>query len=460
MPTATTTPPSTTPVATTAAPSLSDLAARAKTDRNRAVDLYRVVAMAAVAIGHWIAMAISVNADGSLEGGNALSADPSLSWISWILQVMPLFFVVGGFSSAMSLDAHAASGSRDDGRSDRPQDWIYARLRRMVTPTAVLAASWIILIAGGYLTGMGAIVAAGATAAAIPLWFLSNYTIDTAIAPSVLPAFRRNPALVAGGGIALYLTLEALRILDVAGLHHLSYLNWVLGWLLFQVAGFAWRDRMLPTGRRMLGLAGAFWAAAIAAVTVGPYPVSMVHFDGIANSPTHPPSLALMLFGAAYSATAIAAAPAVSRFLAGNARVWAGVVGANAVAMSVYLWHMTAAVAASALLYAVGMLPSAEIGSAAWWIQKLPIVGLAVVFLGFIVSVVARIEQKALLAPRKTWNGSLVSMMVTAAVLSAGIKLWASGSVVTVIGGTLITAVLAFGPTRLSSAQLRSSAER
>ncbi|MEZ5227812.1 MAG: hypothetical protein R2710_14395 [Acidimicrobiales bacterium] len=152
---------------------------------------------------------------------------------------------------------------------------------------------------------------------------------------SALPALRRRPGLVVGGGIAAYLVLETLRFVDVPGLHHLNHVNWVLGWLLFQVAGFAWRDGMLPTGGRMLTIAGGFWATAIAAVTIGPYPTSMVHFDGIVNSPTHPPSLALMLFGAAYSATAIAVAPAISRFLAGNARVWSAVVGANAVAMSV-----------------------------------------------------------------------------------------------------------------------------
>ncbi len=434
-------------------PSLADLAGAAKSDRNRAVDFYRVLAMAAVAIGHWIAMAISVDPDGSFNGGNALSADPSLSWISWILQVMPLFFVVGGFSSAMSLDAHAKS---PDGR---PQDWIYARLRRMVTPTAVLAISWLVLIAGGYLTGAGAIVAAGATAAAIPLWFLSNYTIDTALAPTVLPAFRRNPTLVAGAGVAAYLTLEVVRMTNLFGLHPVSYLNWVLGWLLFQVAGFAWRDGLLPTGGRMVAVAAGFWAAAIAAVTVGPYPVSMVHFDGIVNSPTHPPSLALMLFGAAYSATAITIAPAVSRFLAQNTKLWSGVVGANAVSMSVYLWHMSAAVAASAVLHAFGRLPTAAIGTGAWWLQKLPIIGLAVVFLGLIVAAVARVEQKALLVPRTKWNGELWSMVTVAAMLSASIKLWASGSVATVAAGTLITCVLAFGPTKLSSSRALRSRE-
>ena len=51
---------------------------------------------------------------------------------------------------------------------------------------------------------------------------------------------------------------------------------------------------------------------AVAAVTVGPYPVSMVHFPGLGElSPTHPPSPALLLFDGASSATALAAATPV-----------------------------------------------------------------------------------------------------------------------------------------------------
>ena len=109
-----------------ASPTLDSLASQTKSDRNRAVDFYRVVAMLAVAVGHWLAM-VAISRDGELVSGNALEFIPSLGWSTWILQVMPLFFVVGGFSSAMSLDAHNRSGGN-------AQDWIAARLRRMLPP--------------------------------------------------------------------------------------------------------------------------------------------------------------------------------------------------------------------------------------------------------------------------------------------------------------------------------------
>lgn len=404
-------------------PSLAAMAAAANQDRNRAVDLFRVVAMLAVALGHWAAIMVAVDKNGGLVSGNALEAAPSLAIMSWLFQVMPLFFVVGGFSSAMSLDAHA----RKDGRA---QDWIAGRLRRMLAPTAVLALVWFVLLILGALAGVGSLVAVGAAAAAIPLWFLSNYTVDTAIAPYLLPRFRRNPGLVAGGGIAIFLLLEAIRF---AGVPYLPQINWILGWLLFQTAGFAWRDGLLPTGRRLLGAAGVLWVMAIAAVTVGPYPISMVHFPGIGDlSPTHPPSLALMMFGAAYSATALLIAPTVSAWLAKptarSRKTWAAVVAGNSMAMTVYLWHFTAAVAASAVLYTFGALPTADVGTVAWWIQKLPLIALSTVILAGIVAIVGRFERGALLAARAPWTGGSASMIGLAAIVSIAIKVWTSGN--------------------------------
>lgn len=120
-----------------AQPKLADLAAAASADRNRAVDFYRAVAMCAVALGHWAAVSLFVDASGAVQGGNALEFAPQMSWITWLFQVMPLFFVVGGFSSAMSLDSHTRS--IDGGKGGRPQDWVIARLRRMVAPAVVLA---------------------------------------------------------------------------------------------------------------------------------------------------------------------------------------------------------------------------------------------------------------------------------------------------------------------------------
>ena len=417
---------------TTTPTDLSSLAAEAKVDRNRAVDAYRALAMLAVALGHWAAISVALDEDGAIHAGNALAEAPQLAWITWIFQVMPLFFVVGGFSSAMSLDAHFRSGGRG-------ADWVAARLRRMLAPATVLAGTWLALLVAGAALGFGGIVAAGAVASAIPLWFLANYTIDTAIAPTVLPAFRRRPGLVVGGGLAVFGAIEALGF---AGVSHVGQLNWVLGWLLFQVAGFAWRDGLLPTGRTMGRIALILWAAALALVTVGPWPVAMVHHEGLAHSPTHPPSLALLVFGAAYSATAIAFAPAVSRFLSRSPRAWTAVVAGNAVSLTVYLWHFTAFVVVAAIAYAAGLLPTAAVASGAWWLQKAPMMVAAAIVLALIVAAVSGVERRALLAPRTPWRGSERTMLLTAVAISASVKVWGLGTAPAVAAGSATLLVL------------------
>ena len=408
--------------------SSSEAARLTPADRNRAVDLYRAVAMIVVAVGHWLGM-VMVFQGGELEAGNLLDFSPEYGWITWIGQVMPLFFFVGGFASATSL----LSAER---RGMRPSDWVVTRLHRMVTPAAVLAGFWIAALAIAALLGGFGMAALGAVGAAIPLWFLANYTIDTALAPFTFRWFRARPAVLVGALVVLFTLGEAASFAEVPVL---GQLNWVVGWLGFQVAGFAWQQGRLPTGRRLTLLAGSAWAVAIGVVALGPWPSVMLHHGGLERSPTHPPSTALLFFGLAYSLTAAALAPLVDRFLARSARAWQLTIAANGVAMSVYLWHMTAAVIAGGIALGVGLIPAVEPGTSAWWATKLPFLIVNAIVLLPIVRLVAPIEQRALLGGGRTWRGGTASMLATAAVLSISVKSWSSSSPVLLVAGLVGT---------------------
>lgn len=395
--------------------SAADLATLTPAGRNRAVDFYRAAAMAMVAVGHWLGM-VAVLDDGELSGGNLLDYSPEYGWITWIGQVMPLFFFVGGFASATSLRSAERRGTA-------PADWIATRLCRMVTPAAVLAGFWAVsLVVAGAVGGFG-VVAFGAAAAAIPLWFLANYAIDTALAPFTFRWFRARPLAFVGALVVVFALAEAARF---AGIPVVPQINWVIGWLGFQVAGFAWQAGRLPTGRVLAAVAALFWLLTIAAVYVGPWPAVMLHHGGLDYSPTHPPSTALILFGLAYSFTAAALAPAVTRWLERSRRAWELTISANSVAMSVYLWHMTAAVAVVGLVHALGQIPSVEPGTSAWWATKVPFLLANLTALVPIVLRVAPIERRALLHGTTTWRWGLPSMLVVAGLLSVSIKAWSS----------------------------------
>ena len=407
----------------------ADLAAATRADRNRAVDFYRAVAMCVVAVGHWLGMVVVLDADGDLVGGNLLDFSPGYGWITWIGQVMPLFFFVGGFASATSLRSAERRGTSD-------ADWIATRLHRMVTPAVALATVWAVVLVAGHAIGLGGIVAAGAYGAAIPLWFLANYTIDTALAPFTFRWFRRRPSTLVAALVGVFAVAEAANL---AGIPALPQVNWVIGWLGFQVAGFAWEAGRLPSGRALVATAVTCWVAALAAVTFGPWPAVMLHHGGLDHSPTHPPSTALVLFGLAYSLTAAALAPAVDRWLARSARAWTATIAANAVAMSVYLWHMTAAVLVAAVAYAAGAIPAVDPGTTAWWWAKLPMLVASAIVLVPIVWRVAPIEQRALLGGARHWRRGLGSLLVLVVALSMAIKAWSSAGTLVLATGLAAT---------------------
>jgi len=430
----TVTPADTNSVNTTTEPNVADMAAQTKPGRNRAVDAYRAMAMILVAFGHWAAIDAYANTSGSLEAGNALEAAPSMSPVSWLFQVMPLFFVVGGYSSAASLGAHLRRNP------ERRQDWVSSRLVRMLAPTIVLAGFWLAVITVTAVTGTGlGLASVAAIGAAIPLWFLANYTIDTAVAPYLLPKFQARPVAVTAWLLGLFGTVEVVRML---GVPYIPMINWVVGWLLFQVAGFAWYAGLLPRGRGLAALSATLWVTAITAVRFGPWPMAMVHFPGLENSPTHPPTLALLLFGSAYASTAILAAPMVTDWLSHNAKAWTAVIVANTMSMSVYLWHMTAATAATGIFYALGWLPTAQVGTFTWWMQKLPLIACSLAVLATIIAIVGRFERNSLLNPAQVRKMTATQVSATAIAVSLSVEAWIHHSTaIAVVGMASILAL-------------------
>jgi hypothetical protein len=112
-------------------------------------------------------------------------------------------------------------------------------------------------------------------------------------------------------------------------------------------------------------------------------------------------------------------------------------VAANVVAMSVYLWHMTAAVLVAAVVHLVGLVPTAAPGSGAWWSTKPWFLVLNLLVLIPIVRRVAPVEQRALTAGRATWRWGTASILVVAALLSAAVKTWSSPNIWVLLGGVV-----------------------
>ncbi|MCH7909792.1 MAG: acyltransferase family protein, partial [Candidatus Hydrogenedentes bacterium] len=107
-----------------------DLAAQTPTDRNRYVDFLRAISILVVITGHWLIAAPHYH-DGSLTLSDLLVFQPNAQWLTWLFQVMPIFFIVGGYANAVSLES---ARKREVGYAD----WLAGRLTRLVTPLLAL----------------------------------------------------------------------------------------------------------------------------------------------------------------------------------------------------------------------------------------------------------------------------------------------------------------------------------
>ncbi|MFZ1567033.1 acyltransferase family protein, partial [Sphingorhabdus sp.] len=92
-----------------------DMAEKAPPERNRYVDFLRALSIMAVVVGHWLVAAPYMQ-DGAVVGGHLLGIIPWTQWLTWGFQVMPLFFLVGGFSNGMSWAATQRKACPEPGR--------------------------------------------------------------------------------------------------------------------------------------------------------------------------------------------------------------------------------------------------------------------------------------------------------------------------------------------------------
>ncbi|MCP2335726.1 acyltransferase family protein [Actinomadura rupiterrae] len=80
--------------------------------RDRAVDALRALAILGVILGHWLVTAV-VNTGGVLHAASPLTTMPALAPISWLLQTLAIFFLVGGYTTTRSyLTTHSSTPTR------------------------------------------------------------------------------------------------------------------------------------------------------------------------------------------------------------------------------------------------------------------------------------------------------------------------------------------------------------
>jgi hypothetical protein len=304
-------------------------------------------------------MAAPQMVDGELEVRHLLVEAPWTQVATWVLQVMPVFFVVGGYANATSWET--ALRNRNSYAV-----WLRGRLNRLVVPVLPLVVFWAVLgVAAGQLGVDPYLIRAGSVNALVALWFLAVYVLAVALVPVTRALWQRF-------GLWSLWTLVALAALvDWAalggGYADAGWANYVIIWVAVHQLGYLWRDGGLAgTGRALRwALAGAVTVALL--TTIGPYPSSMVDVPGAEASNSAPPTLALLALGMLQTGLLATFEPAAQRWLRRRGP-WTATVLVNGMIMTIFVWHLTAMILVLGLaLLAGGIGLSIQPAGAIWW---------------------------------------------------------------------------------------------
>lgn len=324
----------------TLTPDPHQVATKTPPTRDRAVDVARLAALVVVMFGHCALLLATIDS-GGVRIGNLLGAIPALAPVTWLVQVMPLFFLAGGAAGAYGWHSGTPWGSS-----------LFTRAQRLCRPVFWYLAFWALaLVAVRMIAGAESAANLGRECVAL-LWFLGVYLVVLAFVPA-LTRLRtgRGVAVVVTSLLAFAAAVDGIRF--AVGTPESGVANFVIVWLIPVAIGVGYARRLVGP-RAALAAAGMAFTAQVALALAGKYEVSLVVTGADRMSNVSPPTLLLALHCTWMSCAFVAAAAAIRRW-AERPGVWRVVAIGNGGAMTLYLWHIPAIAVAAVSLHAVGL---------------------------------------------------------------------------------------------------------
>ncbi|MGW6918427.1 acyltransferase family protein [Kitasatospora sp. NPDC054939] len=308
--------------------------------RDRALDGLRALALLSVPVGHWMLGGFTLSADGALHNASPLTHLGFFAPVSWVLQMLGVFFLVGGHSAVSSLDRARARGTTYGG-------WLRGRAVRLLRPVLGVAAVWAALVPLLGAVGVPADTLRTASVLVVqPLWYIAVYLGLTALTPLCAAAAGRLGGWSAGLLAAVVALVDLLRYGPWAEAvpSWLGLVNILPGWLFGYQLGALWARGRLgrPTARVLLVGGGALFAVLL---LVFHYPASMVGVPGAERTNSHPPSLLVLALAAVQCGAAVLLRERLARLLTLRPLLWLPVVAVNLSAMTIFCWHQSAMLA-------------------------------------------------------------------------------------------------------------------
>jgi peptidoglycan/LPS O-acetylase OafA/YrhL len=326
------------------------------------IDFMRAFSLLVVVCWHWVFTILLWQPDGP-HATNPIGFTHGLFIVTWLFQVMPLFFFIGGH-------AHTVAWGRASAKSPKATLWGFAwrRIRQLLKPALVVLAIWIVL--GIAVTVIYDVkwMAKCVTLVVSPLWFLAVYALLVLLFPIAHWLHERFGALVLVWAIGLAGVVDVLRFSK--GIQWVGWFNMILVWGVCHQLGFFYRD-LRDKPRRWSAMflwSGLF--ALFGLVASGLYPGSMVGVPGDKFSNMAPPTLCIVALVTFQAGVAMWIRPWVLNRLETKQR-WKTVnTVMNRFSLPLYLFHSTG----MALSRTVGYLILNRIGSpipdTGWWLTR------------------------------------------------------------------------------------------
>ena len=323
--------------------------------RDLTLDIARVFCVLLVVVIHLLMVGVGLDASGAIVTSRPLEGQSWFAAATWAGQIMPLFFVVGGFAAITAWRSLVRRGGT-------ASDYVRNRVLRLAQPALPLFVFYVVVIGAAQLLGIDpGLLQVAVTGAASPLWFLAAYTLCQALVPTMAGWHARAPRAT-----LLVLLLGAILV-DAArfatGITEIGLANLFFIWLLVQQIGFWYADGWFAARAwwQLLGLAAVAWATLVPLTFVGPYSTDML-FN------LNPPTLPLVILAVAQACVLRLLRPALAKLMNTHAaRAVVFVVGSRL--MTIYLWHLPVILIVTGLsLLIPGAAP--EPASPAWWLSR------------------------------------------------------------------------------------------
>ncbi|WBU39074.1 acyltransferase family protein [Homoserinibacter sp. YIM 151385] len=320
--------------------------------RDLTLDIARVFCVLLVVVIHLLMVGVGSSAEGELVVSRPLEDQSWFAGVTWAGQIMPLFFVVGGFASLTAWRSSVRRGST-------AAAYVRNRVLRLAQPTLPLFVFYVVVLGGAVLVGVDrSLLDVVATGAGAPLWFIAAYVLCQSLVPLMAALHARAPRLTLLGLLAGAALVDTARF--TTGVTEIGLLNLAFVWLLIQQIGFWYADGWFAARRwwQLVAIAAVAYAALVPMTVYGGYSDDML-------TNLNPPTVPLVALGIGQACVLRLLRPALAKLMSTHAaRAVVFVVGSRL--MTIYLWHLPVII----ILAGVGLLvpgASPEPASPAWW---------------------------------------------------------------------------------------------